>query len=253
MAPGYILPRRQSFTQKIEKKEKACEEKIKTKLAAQKHLALTTDIWTSLRMRSYPTVTAHHLSSTSDNTTLHNYVLATKQVMEGHTGNNLVQWVEGILAEYRVPPEKVVELVTDNGSNMVLAGDTLKTKYGWKHIRCSAHTLQLCIKDALGSSAAIMNAISAARYLVSFFRQSSKAMAALCAVQQNQAQTTSDKTTNLLLDVSTRWNSTYEMIKRLCQLQWVVRQVISDSCLTRGRASHSALRDNQWIILQTSY
>ena len=249
LAPGYTLPSRQTFTRKIEKKEKACKEKIKTKLAAQKHLAITTDIWTSLRMQSYITVTAHHLS-TSDKTTMQNYVLDTRQVMEGHTGNNVVQWIEEILSEYSVPPEKIVGLVTDNGSNMVVAGSSLGIKYGWNHIRCSAHTLQLCIKDALGSSAAIMNAIGAARHLVSYFRQSSKAMAALCTAQQNQTQTTSDKTTNLLLDVSTRWNSTYAMIKRLCQLQWVVRQVISDSSLTRGRASHLKLRDNQWIILQ---
>ena len=71
LAPGYTLPSRQTFTRKIEKKEKACKEKIKTKLAAQKHLAITTDIWTSLRMQSYITVTAHHLS-TSDKTTMQN-------------------------------------------------------------------------------------------------------------------------------------------------------------------------------------
>ena len=105
-------------------------------------------------------------------------------------------------------------------------------------------------KLALGSTAAIMNTISAARHFVSLFRQSSKAMAALCTAQQNQAQTSSGVTTNLLLDVSTRWNSTYEKIKRLCQLQWVVCQVISDSRITRGRASHLELRDNQWIVLQ---
>ena len=38
--------------------------------------------------------------------------------------------------------------------------------------------------------------------------------------------------------------------KRLCQLQWVVCQVISDSRITRGRASHLELWDNQRIILQ---
>ena len=77
---------------------------------------------------------------------------------------------------------------------MVLAAYTLETKYGWTPIRCSVHTLQLCIKDALGSTAAIMNAISAARHLVSFFQQSSKAMAAVCTAKQNQAQTSSDLT-----------------------------------------------------------
>ena len=81
-------------------------------------------------MQSYITVTAHHLSATSDDTTILNYVLATKQVMEGHTGSNIVQWLKEILTDYCVPPEKVVGMVTDNGSNMVLAADTLETKYG---------------------------------------------------------------------------------------------------------------------------
>jgi len=90
-------------------------------------LAIATDIWTSLRMQSYISVTAHHLSATDTN--IQNYVLATKQVMEGHTGSNIVQWIEEILLNYSVAPEKVIGMVTDNGSNMVLAADTLETKY----------------------------------------------------------------------------------------------------------------------------
>ena len=108
-------------------------------------------------------------------------------------------------------------------------------------LHCQGRNSLPCSLISTSSTAAIMNAISAARHLESFFRQSSKAMAALCTAQENQAQTSSDFTTNLLLDVLTRWNSTYEMIKRLCQLQWVVRKVISDR-LTQGRASHLELQ-----------
>ena len=64
-------------------------------------------------MQSYITVTEHHLSATSDDTTIENYVLATKQLMEGHTGSNIVQWLEEILTDYCEPPEKVVGMVTD--------------------------------------------------------------------------------------------------------------------------------------------
>ena len=57
-------------------------------------------------------------------------------MMEGHTGSSIVQSLKEILTNYCVPPEKVVGMVTDNGSNMVLTADTLEDKYG-----CSAHTL----------------------------------------------------------------------------------------------------------------
>ena len=66
-----------------------------------------------------------------------------------HTGDNIATWLEEVLREYEIPTSKIVAIVTDNGSNIVKACTTLNEKYGWHHVRCAAHTLQLCIKPAL--------------------------------------------------------------------------------------------------------
>ena len=42
-------------------------------------------------------------------------------------------------------------IVIDNGANIVKALKILKEKYKWSHISCAAHTLQLCVKDAINN------------------------------------------------------------------------------------------------------
>jgi len=43
---------------------------------------------------------------------------------------------------------QIAGIVSDNDANIVNACDKLKEKYGWVHVRCAAHTLELCLKEA---------------------------------------------------------------------------------------------------------
>ena len=115
-------------------------------------------------------MTAHCISATADSTAVINYVLVTKHAFEGHTGNNIADWIKFTLQEVCIHPNKVVALVTNNGVNMGLAAELLNFEYGWEHISCVAHTLQLCIKDALDSCNVMKSATAAARHLVTFFK-----------------------------------------------------------------------------------
>ena len=166
LAPGYDLLAQSTFTRKIELKEKNCLLQLK-KLFANNYVGLTAD-WSEMNFRSFTTVTAHCIPSTADSTAMMNYVLATKHVFEGHTGSNIADWIRSILQEVCIDPNKVAALVNDNGANMVLAAELLNFEHGWEHIRCAAHTLQLCIKDVLHSCNAIKSATVAARHPVTF-------------------------------------------------------------------------------------
>jgi len=56
--------------------------------------------------------------------------------------------LEAVLEDYELSPYQIVGIVSDNDANIVNACDKLKEKYGWIHVRCAAHTLELCFKEA---------------------------------------------------------------------------------------------------------
>ena len=131
-----------------------------------------------------------------------NVVLGTKPLDERHTGENIVTWMEEMLAEFSIGTSKVVAFVHDSGTNINLAGRLLRDKYGWYTEACAGHSLQLCIKAGL-QIRAIEVAIAAARRLVKHFRKSKLATSAL-KKRQEQMQAEPHQ---LIQDVTTRWNN----------------------------------------------
>jgi len=86
----------------------------------------------------------------------------------------------------------------------------------------------------------------AARHLVQHFKRSSKAAQALRALQQSDG-----KALEVVLDVLTRWNSTFFMLSRLCELQHYIRQILCDENITRrNEAAHLELKDEHWRLIQ---
>ena len=146
VVPGYNLPTCRTFTRKLEEKLTTCKASIRNLLRDVKYASTTTDLWSSITMDSFLGVTMHFVDAEFK---LVNLVLATKEVSGAHTGENIAAWLEAILEDYEVSPCKVVAVVTDNGANMVKACNMLREKHGWQHVRCAAHTLQLCVKPAL--------------------------------------------------------------------------------------------------------
>ena len=77
-------------------------------LKESSHIALTTDIWTSVATQAYITVTAHFVSS---NWKLRTYLLQTMTFPESHTAKE-------ILSNFEIGFEEIVAMVYDQGSNM---------------------------------------------------------------------------------------------------------------------------------------
>lgn len=98
-------------------------------------------------------------------------------------------------------------ILRDNGANIV-AG---LREAGLADASCFAHTLQLCIHDAVLDSKSVSDLISAARKIVAHFKHSS-----LKCERLRDAQTELTLPQHSLLqDVTTRWNSSYYMLERL--------------------------------------
>lgn len=117
------------------------KEKVSKLIRHNEALSLTTDMWTSLQMESYMTVTAHFIDG---DWKAQNLVLETKQIEEARTGRNIGARLSEVA--------KRVSVVCDNEANMALCVETLKESHEWSEmqgVRCARHTLQLCINTAL--------------------------------------------------------------------------------------------------------
>ena len=170
--------------------------------------------------------------------------LILNHLLERHTGENIVTWVEEKLTEFNVLTENMVAFVHDNGSNIDLAGRLLCDKYGWYTEACAGHTLQLCVKAGLRIRP-VEIVIAASHHLVKRFHKSELATAALRRRQeQMQAEQHS-----LVQDVPTRWNSTYFMIERLLEQHWPVTAVLSDQSVTKPSDRSLDLMTEQWNLL----
>jgi len=74
-------------------------------------------------------------------------VLDCSVLAEGGSAAKIAERVREIMEEWNLNG-KVIGIVTDNGTNMIAACDLL----GIPNLRCAAHTLNLCVKDAFRAS-----------------------------------------------------------------------------------------------------
>lgn len=241
--PGYILPSRPHFTKLIEEKYETAVSDIKDTLKLNKNkIALTADAWTSVSTEAYLGITCHFIS---DNWELTSLCLTTMPLEERHTGPNIAAWIEEAVARFEIPTSKIVAVVHDNGSNIVLAANILQEKHGWVSVRCAGHTLQLVVSRAL-KQPQITKALGAARCLVEHFKKSELASTKLKA-KQKQMGTPEHK---LIQDVSTRWNSTFYMVTRLLEQRWPLTATLSDPTVTQSGKQYLDLKADQWALLE---
>ena len=152
-----------------------------------------------------------------------NHVLQTRAFNEAHTGQNLSTFLHDVCLEWKLSDKKPA-LVTDNARNMLLAGASAEME---PHIRCIAHTINLSSQKALKVET-VSALLVKLRKLVTFFHRSPKACEALREVQAQL------KLKQLVHDVSTRWNSSLDMMERLWEQQAAVT-LTTRKMKSRGR------------------
>lgn len=185
-----------------------------------RHVAITTDIWTSMNTDSYLTMTVHFLSQTQ----LKTLVLCTKKLDCNHTGANICEIMREELNKWNIF-EKVVAVVTDGGANIKSAVRHM----GLSHLPCTAHKLNLIVQKALELSdneeigpddntdeSDLKKIFKKCRNIVGFFKRSEVGNRMLV---EKQKQLGNETVLKLKQDVRTRWNSTFLMLERLIKLK----------------------------------
>src|SRR6266511_2537409 len=146
--PQYQVPGRKNvknvILKQFEKKRERIASFIKNILGK---VALTTDIWSSLKFEGFLGVTIHFID---ENWVLKHFTLDVFRFKGSHTGQAIANEIYKVLVEFGLET-KTIAIITDNESNMVLGARLLKSTLtnSFIHCRCVAHVLNLVVGAGL--------------------------------------------------------------------------------------------------------
>ena len=227
--PKYKIPSRRYFTDTaIPTLYSETKVKVLDTLMEAGRVALTCDAWTSIATVSYVTITAHFINKDWQLVSL---VLQTRAMYESHTGANVADLLKRVAEEWHLND---VVLVTDNAANMVVAAQL----GGLVHVRCYAHTLNLACQRAL-KLPSVSRLLARIRRIVSFFHRSTVGAYELGEKQKLLGLPCH----KLITDVSTRWNSAFEMVDRFLEQQPAICATLLSPQVRKGESDLCTLNE----------
>lgn len=173
-------------------------------------VCFTSDMWTSNQKLGYMTLTAHYID---DDFVLRKKIVSFKQVPYPHTSYAISDVIWNCILEWELE-DRVLTFTLDNASTNDSVVTRLKGNYGERmllngsyiHIRCCAHILNILVQDGLK---VMQNAIDNIRNVVRFVSATPSRMQVFNDIA---SQKRLPKRKGLVVDVSTRWNSTHDML-----------------------------------------
>ncbi|CAM4665410.1 unnamed protein product [Leuciscus chuanchicus] len=205
--PTYVIPMRKALKVMVDHKYKEAKEKAREQLQKVAAISLTSDMWTSLNMDAYLAVTCHFID---DNDKLCTILLGVEHFPNSHTAENLAAGHIKLMEEWGIK-DKVKCLVTDAAANMIACVRSLNVR----HAICIAHALNLIVRKSFDDISTFNDIRSKCRKLVTYFRTSTTAKERLAQVQEQMGR----PVLKMIIEVDTRWNSTFNMLERLYQLR----------------------------------
>ena len=152
-------------------------------------------------------------------------VLETQKMEGSHTSENISKGLMETKQKWGLPD---CIATTDNAANECKAFTLLN----WVRFGCYGHRINLVVRNAL-SCPEVCKIIAKGRKLVTFFHSSSSITDQLKYKQK--LLLSEDKVGHkLIMDVTTRWNSTLAMLERLCEQQPAIIALANDHSISKA-------------------
>jgi len=163
----YELPGKTYFSETaVPKMYSTVKTSIKSELMNIDYFSATTDMWSSVNMTPYMSLTVHYLST---EWVLKSRCLETVFMPENHTSDNISDALRHTFEEWSLDEKKLACITTDNGANIVAA----VKKLNWPWLNCFGHNLHLAVTNAMASvKDRTARAMGLCHTLVSTFSQS---------------------------------------------------------------------------------
>lgn len=250
---GVGPPCRKTFSKYIDTEYATMNAELKKEFEQLEYLATTADIWTA-HNKSYLGVTAHWMHPA--NMQRKKAALACRRFKGRHTHESIATELDNIHSSYGIS-HKITATVTDNGSNFVKAfkryqsvdedeavdeeddevtfvdiSDALQARVDEEedvihlppHYRCASHTLNLVscsdIEKWILSSPEKAVYRSATAKCTALWNKASRSTVAAETVEDVVAK-------KLMVPCSTRWNSFYDALARICEIPLVDLNTLS--------------------------
>ncbi|MGI8582739.1 MAG: hAT transposon family protein [Chitinophagaceae bacterium] len=183
-------------------------------------ISISFDIWTSNNQKSYLGLKMHYINEVFE---LKSFTLDFYYFNCPHSGNNLCSVIQNILNSFNIGNLK--SITCDNASNNVKCFELLKKQHtNINFVGCFAHILNLIIKAGPLRENTVIEKIR---------RIADKANnSGLANILNKEATIHSLPYSKLIMDVVTRWNSTYLMINSFVKNEKLLKILSETNTLT---------------------
>lgn len=263
-----VLHSRKTIMRRLEELYIQQKSDLKEKLNSFKSkFSITCDVWTSKNQLSFFGITIHYID---DDWKIQEHLLAFKYLECEHDGLSLSKALIEVLEDYGIA-DRLLGVTADNASNnkkmMAHVQSYYDDKYpdagfsvAWNQVECLAHVLNLGAQQILKefkqpvdkdtyqqyseSNDRMVTAVSRISFLCRKIRKSPK----LRRLMESICQQKEVKYLVPIIDVATRWNSTYDMLIRAHEL----KDVISDTFYQHKDKElfTLVLSDNDWNCIE---
>ena len=218
--PDYVLPSRSKLTTRLlPQARERLNASIRIKLSEMHRFSLTSDGWTSVSKKGFVTVTLHGVDA---DWKLQSFVLRLAPVSQSEDAAVLALIVHDTLLNWSLSIENLISNTTD-GARTGSACVRILLKKQW--VYCVAHALSRAYHVSIDANPILRAILVKASTLCIFFRLSLKENFAL----ESQALKLGLKLKKLTVEVETRWNSVFKMLKRLLRGRPAVSLCLSEN------------------------
>jgi hypothetical protein len=255
---------RRTIMRRLEELYSQMKGQLKERLNAFKSkYSITCDVWTSKNQLSFFGITIHFIDNEWK---MQEHLLSFKYLESEHDGASLAKAMIEVLEDYGIA-DRLLGVTLDNASNNATMLVEIEKYYAsnypnsgfsvvWNQVECMAHVLNLAAQQILknfkqpidsdnydsasDSADKLVTAVSRLSFLCRKIRLSPKLrrlMAKLCTEKNVEYLVP-------IIDVCTRWNSTYDMLVRAFEQRDIVSDVLyanKDDKLIKLR-----LKDSDW-------